>query len=67
MSERAFKETRIEGVIRCYDRIQCFYDGASKSPFLPPLRAAFDEHIPECKAFTDVKKLDLYLWQARDA
>lgn len=56
---------KIAEVVRNYDTIQSHLDPLVRSDRFPRLRQRFDETFPQFEAFTDLKVLDLMIWQMR--
>jgi hypothetical protein len=55
---------REEKTIELYGQLCLKYDGFTKSPDGVKIRNMFDERYPDAK-ITDIKKIDLVLWQIR--
>lgn len=58
-------EVRVEGFIAAYDVLQQRMLELIDDPRFHELRTRFDHCLPKYSHFTDMKKLDLILWQLR--
>ena len=56
---------RLERCVQTYKVLQTEMSDLLQSPSFPEWRERFDEEVPQYTHFTDMKKLDLYLWQNR--
>ena len=66
---RPFKpaDIRFTDALLAYEKIQAFYEVALPSNCFDALRFEFDRRFPDFTHFTDTKKLDIMLWQWRNA
>ena len=60
-------EKRVEQFLLVYADLQAKQSHLVGAERFPTLRRAFDERFPAYAHFTDTKKLDLLLWQHREA
>lgn len=58
-------EGRLNRCVELYSRIQSWTSNAIRQSAFPEWRRRFDRAFPSFRHFTDVKKLDLFLWQSR--
>lgn len=56
---------RIEAAVSDYEAIQAHLDALVHSEVFPTLRQRFNNELPEFTSFTDLKVLDLMIWQLR--
>ena len=57
---------RLEKWVDLYDHLQRVVFEMQTYAAFTELKTCFDERLPSYKHFTDVKKLDLFLWQHRE-
>lgn len=55
-------EQRLSSAVVLYDRICEWYEAFLQTDKAREILKTFDEALPECKTFSDVKKLDFVLW-----
>ena len=56
---------RIEKAEEIYCELRAKTYAITQLPFFDNLTCRFDRKFPRCTHFTDIKKLDFFLWQAR--